>query len=104
METRGESFRESYLVFQHSRHIERLSSLCISKRAGSTANSVYVCVCVISSPPNVSELQMRAIRRNTSKGGGGSIETGREFRNASSRIYLRTNREKDRECWHHRGP
>lgn len=60
--------------------------LCISKRASSAANSV----CVISSPPNVSELQMRAVRRNTSTGSGGSIETGREFRSASSRIYLKT--------------
>lgn len=88
----GESFRESYLVFQHSRHTSLAEDsppfvlLCISKRASSTANSV----CVISSPPNVSELQMRADRRNTSRGGGSSIETGREFRSASSRIYLKT--------------
>lgn len=39
---------------------------------------------------------MRAVRRNTSRGGGGgSIETGREFRGASSKIYTKTDGETD---------
>lgn len=36
------------------------------------------------------------VRRNTSEGGG-SIETGREFRSASSKIYLKTTGWKDVE-------
>lgn len=42
-----------------------------------------------------------ASRRNTSSGSGGSIETGREFRGESSKIYSKTaDGGRDEECWY----
>lgn len=46
----------------------------------------------------MSELQMCAVRRNTPNGGSW-IETGREFRAASSKIYSSWTDEGREECW-----
>lgn len=95
----GESFRESCLVFQCS-YIAcgRLLPLCYSV---SWRGQIRI-ACVLYPRRQMCQNCKCAVRRNTS-GGGGSIETGREFRSASSKIYLKTAGWRDGECWH-RGP